>query len=158
MLSDYSAHGHCDGARGRPANGGIGVDTDAERALRFRNLAHEIRERANCATSAHAREIFLKIAEGYDRAAKVIEDAENSRSGESHIIVAGGQRNWKSSENIWRKPRCAGCGQKRRLTRIYENYIWNRLRYGIGLPSAANGWCGCSGARHRDNARCRRSC
>lgn len=46
--------------------------------LRYRNLAEEIRTRANSATSKYIRQIFLKLAQDYDRTAKLIEDAEKN--------------------------------------------------------------------------------
>ena len=56
------------------------MDPVAERALRYRNLAHEIRERANTATNDEIRQSFLKIAQGYDRIAELIEGADKKRS------------------------------------------------------------------------------
>jgi hypothetical protein len=45
------------------------LETDTERALRYRNLAHEIRTRANAATSDETREMFVKLARDYDKMA-----------------------------------------------------------------------------------------
>jgi len=57
------------------------VDADAERALRYRNLAEDIRTRANAATSGQTRQMFLTVAQNYDSMAKAIEDADKRRFG-----------------------------------------------------------------------------
>lgn len=58
------------------------METDAARALRYRNLAEEIRIRAAAATSDQTRELFLKLAQDYDAMAKSIEDVDKkNRSG-----------------------------------------------------------------------------
>jgi len=57
------------------------VDADAERALRYRNLAEDIRTRANAATSDQTRQMFLTVAQNYDSMAKAIEDADKRRFG-----------------------------------------------------------------------------
>ncbi|HEX5280096.1 MAG TPA: hypothetical protein VFW28_08450 [Micropepsaceae bacterium] len=52
---------------------------DVDRALRYRNLAEEIRMRAGHALTDQTRQIFLRVAQDYDTMAKSIEQAEQNR-------------------------------------------------------------------------------
>jgi thymidylate synthase ThyX len=55
------------------------VESDAERALRYRNLAHEFRARAKTATNDETREIFLALSRDYHKLAQFIEEADKNR-------------------------------------------------------------------------------
>lgn len=49
------------------------VETDAERALRYRNIAEEIRARVADGASETVRKLILKLADDYDMMSEEIE-------------------------------------------------------------------------------------
>lgn len=56
------------------------MESDAERALRYRSLAHEFRARAKTTTNDETREIFLALARDYHKLAQMVEEADKRRS------------------------------------------------------------------------------
>lgn len=59
------------------------VEADAERALRYRNIAEEIRARVADGASETVRKLILKLADDYDMMAEEIERQIENRANES---------------------------------------------------------------------------
>lgn len=59
------------------------MEADAERALRYRNIAGEIRARVADGASETVRKLILKLADDYDMMAEEIERQIENRANES---------------------------------------------------------------------------
>lgn len=59
------------------------MEADAERALRYRNIAEEIRARVADGASETVRKLILKLADDYDMMAEEIERRIENRANES---------------------------------------------------------------------------